>query len=157
MQTEGRERAFVTFKTISNRALLLKASQRHSALVLNTVFKPAQHFPSGFAAVLSFDTKDKQSAMLNIRLVQSTEEGAGADAGLWEQQEIEKVQRRIRDNTFLDAIFLFLSLILFCRVEMEREIVFFFFFFSKCGCENGIGEVRSISGEGRMALITRRI
>jgi hypothetical protein len=57
--------------------------------------------------------------------VQSTEEGAGADEGLWEQQEIEKVQRRIRHNTFLDAIFLFLSLILFCRVEMERETVFF--------------------------------
>jgi hypothetical protein len=103
----------------------LKASQRHSALVLNTVFKPAQHFPSGFAAVLSFDTKDKQSDKLSIRFVQSTEEGAGADEGLWEQQEIEKVQRRIRDNTFLDAIFLFLSLILFCRVEMERETVFF--------------------------------
>jgi hypothetical protein len=81
--------------------------------VPSTVFKPEQQVPSGFFEVLSFDTNDKQSAMLSTRVVQSTE-GAGAEAWRWEapsaqiQQETEIVQRRIKDNTFFDVI-LFIS------------------------------------------------
>lgn len=73
MQSEGRVKAFVTFKTTPNWELLLKASHRQDGAVFKTVFKPEQQEPSGLAKVLSFVTNDKQSAMLRIMVEQSTE------------------------------------------------------------------------------------
>jgi len=56
LQAAGRAVALVTFKTTPKEALLLKASQRHSASAFNTVLRPAQQVPSGFVTVLPFVT-----------------------------------------------------------------------------------------------------
>ena len=77
MQAAGREEALVTFKTTPREALLLKASQRHAASALRTVLRPTQQPPSGLVVVLPLVTKERQSAMVRIRLEQSTD-GAGA-------------------------------------------------------------------------------
>lgn len=77
-QAVGRDNALVTFSVTPNWALFLKASHRHVAPVFSTVFRPEQHVPSGFAAVLPAVTNDRQSAMFKTRLEQSTA-GAGAE------------------------------------------------------------------------------
>ncbi len=55
----------------------MKASQRQAGAVLSVDFKPEQHVPSGFVVVLPLVTKERQSAMVNTKLEQSTD-GAGA-------------------------------------------------------------------------------
>lgn len=77
LQAAGRVMAFVIFKLTPRLALFLKASHKHSASVLSTDFSPEQQDPSGLFTVLPADTNDRQSAMLNTRVVQSTP-GAGA-------------------------------------------------------------------------------
>jgi hypothetical protein len=77
LQAAGRAVAFVTFNTTPKEALLLKASQRHSASAFSTVLSPTQQVPSGFVTVLPLVTYDKQSAMFKIKVEQSTD-GAGA-------------------------------------------------------------------------------
>lgn len=56
LQAAGRAVALVTFKTTPKEALLLKASQRHSASAFNTVLRPTQQVPSGFVTVLPIVT-----------------------------------------------------------------------------------------------------
>ena len=77
LQAAGRVTAFVTFKTTPRLALFLRASQRQVGDVFRTVFKPEQHNTDGFVVVLSFETNDKQSAMVTTMVEQSAE-GAGA-------------------------------------------------------------------------------
>lgn len=79
LQREGSVRALVTFNVTPREALLLKASQRHSASVFNTVFNPEQQVASGLVTVLPAETNDRQSAMFNTKLEQSTA-GAGDSA-----------------------------------------------------------------------------
>jgi len=105
LHAAGREVALVTFKTTPNWALLLKASQRQEGAVLSTDFKPEQQVPSGFVVVLPFVTKDKQSAIVKTRFVQSTD-GAGAwwvDAP-WDESRVQ-IARTKRMSESFDAIF----------------------------------------------------
>lgn len=105
MHAAGREVALVTFKTTPNWALLLKASQRQEGAVLSTDFKPAQQVPSGFVVVLPFVTKDKQSAIVKTRFVQSTD-GAGAwwVEAPWDESRVHIARTRRMSENF-DAIF----------------------------------------------------
>lgn len=80
MHAAGSVAALVMFKVTPREALLLKASQRHSASVLSTVLSPLQQERAGFASVPPLETKDKHSAMLSMRVVQSTD---GAGAAVW--------------------------------------------------------------------------
>lgn len=79
LQAAGRERALVTLSTTPSWALLLKASQMHSASAFKTVLSPEQQVPSGFSVVLPLETKDKQSAMFSTRVEQSTPGGGAPD------------------------------------------------------------------------------
>lgn len=80
MHAVGSVAALVMFKVIPKEALFLNASQRHSASALSTVLSPAQQELFGFADVPPAVTKSKQSAMLIMRVEQST---AGAGAAVW--------------------------------------------------------------------------
>ena len=82
LQRGGRVAALVTFKVTPREALLLKASQRQVASVCKTILSPAQQVPSGLVTLLPADTNERQSAMFNMRLEQSTA-GAGAADAWW--------------------------------------------------------------------------
>lgn len=102
LHAAGREVALVTFKTTPNWALLLNASQRQEGAVLRTDFKPEQQLPSGFVVVLPFVTKDKQSAIVKTRFVQSND-GVGAwwwvDEPPWAKSRVQiaRTQRMSED------------------------------------------------------------
>lgn len=78
-QAEGRSKALVMFNVTPNCAAFLNASHKHSTSVFSTFFSPAQQFPSGFFALASPLTYDRQSAMSRIMVEQSVA-GAGAVA-----------------------------------------------------------------------------
>lgn len=79
-QAAGRVRALETLRVTPSCALFLNPSHRHDASVLSVVFRPEQQFPSGFCTVLPLVTNDKQSAIVNARVEQST---AGADSAVF--------------------------------------------------------------------------
>lgn len=86
----------------------MKASQRQEGALLSTDFRPEQQVPSGLVMVLSFVTNDKQSAMVRIRLEQSTE-GDGAccvgDEAPWARStaQMATTTHRMSEN-FVDAM-----------------------------------------------------
>lgn len=105
LHAAGREVAFVTFKTTPNWALLLNASQRQEGAVLRTDFKLEQQVPSGFVVVLPFVTKDKQSAIVKTRFVQSND-GVGAwwvDEAPWAKSRVQ-IARTQRMSEGFEAI-----------------------------------------------------
>lgn len=93
LQAEGRLMALEMLSTTPSCALLLNASQRHSASVFSTVFRPEQHVPSGLSTVLPLETKERQSAIVRTRLEQST---AGAGASLWDVDRTVAAEDRTR-------------------------------------------------------------
>lgn len=97
----------VTFKTTPYCALLLKASHRHSASAFSTVFSPVQHVPSGFDAVLPFDTYDRQSAMFSTRLEQST---AGEGDVCCDPASTQQIPTTNSIITTLNIVFIFITI-----------------------------------------------
>lgn len=117
-QAEGKDKAFVTLRATPNWALFLNPSQRHSASVFNTIFRPEQQEPAGFFSVLPLVTKDKQSAKLSIRLLQSAA-GAGADWCAADSTAMKvKIQNETRHNRAV--------------TELNPQAIFFSFF----GCKS---------------------
>lgn len=92
--------AFVTFKTTPRLALFLRESQRQVGDVFRTVFKPEQHAPDGLVMVLSFETNDKQSAMMTTMVEQSAEgDGASrADEALGKSTAQMTKMERMNEN-----------------------------------------------------------
>lgn len=99
-QAAGRVAAFVTFKTTPRLALFLRESQRQVGDVFRTVFKPEQHAPDGLVMVLSFETNDKQSAMMTTMVEQSAEgDGASrADEALGKSTAQMTKMQRMNEN-----------------------------------------------------------
>lgn len=83
LQSEGSVWAFVTFKVTPREALLLKASHRHSASAFNTVLSAEQQDPCGFVTVLPACTNERQSAMFNTKVEQSTDAAGDGTAAWW--------------------------------------------------------------------------
>lgn len=126
-QAAGRLNALVTFRVIPNWALFLNPSHKHSASVFNVVLRPEQHDPSGFSTVLPLVTNDKQSAIVNVKLEQST---AGAAAPAPEEDADSTTLLfeiiKITPNTTTSLINLFFIIIFFISLfvlTILRQIV----------------------------------
>lgn len=105
LQAAGRERALVTLSTTPSWALLLKASQMHSASAFKTVLSPEQQVPSGFSVVLPLETKDKQSAMFSTRVEQSTPGGGAPDDTPRAEPATQAASAKRRRQIFVASIF----------------------------------------------------